>query len=336
MGEIAIVVLAHRNATAKPRSPRRGREERTVGSCLRVSASPVSPLRGPSRSLCVPSRSHCHAWPPGLRPLRFARCHGPLPLLPPPRDRQTDRGPGGLAGVAEALAVGREQVASRDEPDQPAGPAALDDGEAADVVVDHVVGGVAQGRVVVADDRRASEEVAQRGGRPGSIRSSSSRRVTTPPRAPASSTTGKPWWAIPPSAGAIHVRTSPSVWSARSETTSRVAASRTSTCSRKSAAYSAGTRTPRRAIFSVMIELRISSARDQERRRAAAQQRQQSQRLQRRLEREHDRREQRPRRAGEDRRHADQRGDAQVDAGVREEPLRRATPSSSAQRRRRS
>ena len=76
----------------------------------------------------------------------------------------------------------------------------------------------------------------------------------------------------------------------RSVTTSREQTSPTATCSRKSAAYSAGTRTPRRAIFSVMIVLRISSA---ETRYAAVQppsSGSRPERLPRRLEGEHHRR----------------------------------------------
>ena len=100
-------------------------------------------------------------------------------------------------------------------------------------------------------------------------------------------------------------------------TTSRDAPSRTSTRSRKSAVYSVRTCVPRRASFSVMIELRMKQQRDQIRGAAAREQRQQPHRLPRRLEREHDRREQRVRRAGEDRRHADERRDVKVDARVR-------------------
>ena len=92
--------------------------------------------------------------------------------------------------------------------------------------------------------------------------------------------------------------------------------------------YSVRTCVPRRASFSVMIELRDQEQRDEIRGAAAREQRQQAHRLPRRLEREHDRGEQRVRRAGEDRRHADERRDVRIDAEPRRD--RATAPPSSA------
>ncbi len=82
-----------------------------------------------------------------------------------------------------------------------------------------------------------------------------------------------------------------------------------------------------------------AETRNQESRGATAEERQQPCELPRGLEGEHDRREQRARRAGEHRRHADERGDADVDAGGRggedhDAPERRAEPAADREERR--
>src|SRR3954454_579154 len=89
--------------------------------------------------------------------------------------------------------------------------------------------------------------------------SSKSRRVRTPTRHWFVSRIGKPLWLVPIAAVASHSRVLATESLACGETTPLDATSRTRICVSTSATYSAGGCTPRRAIFSVMIELRIRS-----------------------------------------------------------------------------
>ena len=175
----------------------------------------------------------------------------------------------------------------------------------------------------------------------GASASARSRRVSTPTTRPSTSTSGKPWWRGAVLARADEgARAAERVVGGEGDDRACVMCARTGRDARKSATYSPATRTPRRAIFSVMIELRIARQETEVGRGAAAEQRQEADRLPRGLEGEHDRRQQRARGAGEHRRHADQRGDARVDAeraaGARRRPApsERAEPAADGEQRR--
>src|SRR5690349_946794 len=91
-----------------------GRVHVSLSPCLLVSVSPC-PLVSLSLSSRVfaffaSSRSPLPADHARLRPRRLRRCHGPVAIPAPPRAGQAELRAGGLARLAEALAVGGEEV----------------------------------------------------------------------------------------------------------------------------------------------------------------------------------------------------------------------------------
>ena len=153
--------------------------------------------------------------------------------------------------------------------------------------------------------------------------SSMSRRVRTPTRRPAGSTMGKPWCRFPSAPTEIQRRALSTVCVEESVTTGLDAMSPTIDLLER-----IGHEFGRRADSAAGDLLRhnrvlVQQAGDKVTRRATRQQGQEPVGLERRLKGEDGRREKRPRGAGKQRGHSDQRRHAQVDPRVRQEPNRR-------------
>ena len=87
----------------------------------------------------------------------------------------------------------RKNIAAGDKADEFWGLIVAHDRQAADVVADHVIDGLASRRVFVDEFGQPGDEIFQWRSVGGFGRLSKSRRVSTPTKTPSGSTIGKPW-----------------------------------------------------------------------------------------------------------------------------------------------
>ena len=222
----------------------------------------------------------------------------------------------------------REQIAARDDPDHAARIRARHDGQPPDVRAHHVIRRFAQRVLLVHDRRLRDDQVAHAAPMRRAFVSSRSRRFTTPSSTPSASSTGNPWCTV--SAARVASQLAHLADGARRRDRHHVARDRVAHGNAIEKVRGVLRANRRAAARELLRHDRAAheEEREQIRRAAAGEQRQKPHRLARRLEREDDRGEQRVRRAGEDRRHADERRDVHVDRPARRQRRGRAAPSS--------